>query len=168
MMPVKVFFVKGIGIHNEKIVSFEKALKDAGIEKCNLVYVSSVFPQTCKLIDKAEGLGKLKAGQITFCVMAKNETNKPEQLISAAIGLAVPKNRKHHGYFAEYCFSGKETKDIEKHVGFLAESMLFEATGCKLKPNEIFKTSTCQTAKGNSNYFWTTVIAAAVFISKKT
>lgn len=49
MVPTKVFFTKGVGVHTDKLTSFELALRKAGIEKCNLVYVSAFFLQTAKL-----------------------------------------------------------------------------------------------------------------------
>ena len=42
LVPKKMFFTKGVGTHKEELRSFELALRDAGIEKCNLVYVSSI------------------------------------------------------------------------------------------------------------------------------
>ena len=47
-VPKKVFFTKGVGIHKDKLASFELALRNAGIEKCNLVTVSSILPPNCK------------------------------------------------------------------------------------------------------------------------
>ena len=47
-VPTKVFFTKGVGVHKDKLASFELALRNAGIEKCNLVYVSSILPPYCK------------------------------------------------------------------------------------------------------------------------
>ena len=47
-VPTKVFFTKGVGTHKEKLQSFEKALRDAQIEKYNLVRVSSIFPPTAR------------------------------------------------------------------------------------------------------------------------
>lgn len=32
MIPQKIFFTKGAGAHKDKLVSFEMALRDAGIE----------------------------------------------------------------------------------------------------------------------------------------
>jgi arginine decarboxylase len=40
MVPRKVFLTKGVGVHKDKLASFEMALRNAGIEKCNLVCVS--------------------------------------------------------------------------------------------------------------------------------
>ena len=56
MAPKRIFFTKGVGRHRQKLASFEAALRDAGIEKFNLVYVSSIFPPSCKIITKEEGL----------------------------------------------------------------------------------------------------------------
>ncbi|HEX3001150.1 MAG TPA: pyruvoyl-dependent arginine decarboxylase [Methanoregula sp.] len=43
-VPKEIFFTKGVGVHKDRLASFELALRKAGIEKCNLVYVSSIFP----------------------------------------------------------------------------------------------------------------------------
>jgi len=45
-VPSMVFFTKGVGVHRDRLASFELALRKAGIEKFNLVYVSSIFPPT--------------------------------------------------------------------------------------------------------------------------
>ena len=54
MVPTKVFLTKGVGVQKDRLASFEAALRDAGIEKCNLVYVSSILPPNCKIISKEE------------------------------------------------------------------------------------------------------------------
>src|SRR5512136_173811 len=101
MVPAKIFFTRGVGIHKDKLASFELALRKAGIEKFNLVYVSSIFPPLCKQVPVEEGLRLLQPGEITYCVMAKNDTNEPNRLISAAIGLALPKDVQEYGYLSE-------------------------------------------------------------------
>jgi len=58
-VPKKIFFTKGVGTHRDELHSFERALRDAGIEKCNLVQVSSIFPPGCKSISKIQGLKEL-------------------------------------------------------------------------------------------------------------
>lgn len=84
-IPTKIFFTKGVGVHRDKLASFELALRDAGIEKCNLVHVSSIFPPNCRIISKEEGLKLLQAGQIIYCVIARNETDEPNRLIASSI-----------------------------------------------------------------------------------
>ena len=44
-----------MGRHKEKLASFEMALRAAGIEKYNLVKVSSITPPNCKIITKESG-----------------------------------------------------------------------------------------------------------------
>ena len=66
LVAKRMFFTKGVGYHINKLQSFELALRQAGIEKCNLVMVSSIFPPDCNIISKEEGIKALKAGQITF------------------------------------------------------------------------------------------------------
>lgn len=50
MIPEEMFFTKGVGIHKEKLQSFELALRSAGISQTNIVTVSSIFPPKCKII----------------------------------------------------------------------------------------------------------------------
>ena len=51
-----------MGTHKEKLQSFEKALRDAQIEKYNLVRVSSIFPPNCKVLTRAKGNSLLRPG----------------------------------------------------------------------------------------------------------
>ena len=58
MIPAKAFLVRGKGVHEDELVSFELALRDAGIEKYNLIEISSILPPGCRMISKEEGLKK--------------------------------------------------------------------------------------------------------------
>ena len=60
LVAKKIFLTKGVGIHKDKLSSFELALRDAGIEKFNLVTVSSILPPNCEVIPKAKGLTLLE------------------------------------------------------------------------------------------------------------
>ncbi|MEM2110755.1 MAG: arginine decarboxylase, pyruvoyl-dependent [Candidatus Bathyarchaeia archaeon] len=177
-VPTKLFFTKGVGVHKDKLASFELALRNAGIQICNIVNVSSIFPPGCKIISKEEGLSVLKAGQITFVVLAKNETNEPNQLISAAIGFALPNDNKEYGYLSEYHSFGETDEKAGEYAEDLAATMLASTLGIEFDPEtawnerkqvyeasgKIFKTShICQSAVGKDG-LWTTVIAAAVFL----
>ena len=81
LVPKKVFFVSGKGYHKTKLASFEQALRDAGIEKYNLVSVSSILPPYCIEVQKEVGLKELSPGQIIYCVLARKESNKYKMLI---------------------------------------------------------------------------------------
>lgn len=180
MVPKGVFFTKGVGVHKDRLSSFEVALRSAGIEKCNLVYVSSILPPDVKIFPKAKGLSRLKAGQITFCVMSRNETNEPNRLISAAVGIAMPKERtKFYGYLSEHHAFGETARISGDYAEDLAATMLATTMGIPFDINQawderkqvyrasghIFTTKNiCQSAEGNKDGLWTTVITSAVFI----
>ena len=56
MIADKIFLTKGVGVHKEKLTSFEIALRNAGIAPFNLVYVSSIYPPRCKHVAREKGL----------------------------------------------------------------------------------------------------------------
>jgi arginine decarboxylase len=179
MVPTKMFFTKGVGVHKNKLQAFELALRNAGIEKCNLVYVSSILPPECKIICKEEGVTQLKAGQITFCVMARVETNEPNRLICASVGVAVPKDSSNYGYLSEHHTYGETAKKAGEYAEDLAASMLATTLGIEFNSDtawdereQVYKasgqilrtTNMTQSAEGNKDGLWTTVIAAAVLL----
>ena len=90
LVPKKMFFTKGVGTHTAELRSFEAALRDAGVEKCNLVRVSSILPPDCKIISRNEGLKEIVPGMIAFVVLARCSSNEPHRLIAASIGCAHP------------------------------------------------------------------------------
>jgi arginine decarboxylase len=179
MVPKKVFFTKGVGIHKHELQSFELALRDAQIEQCNLVKVSSIIPPNCKILTKKKGASFLKPGQITYCVMSRNKTNEPNRLIGASIGVAIPKEKESYGYISEHHGFGETNKISSDHAEDLAATMLATTLGLDFNPDKawderkqeykmsgrIVRTqSITQTARADKNGLWTTVLAAAVFL----
>lgn len=180
LIPKALFFTKGVGYHKNKLQSFELALRDADIEICNLVTVSSIFPPECKIIDRKKGVKQLKAGQITFVIMARESTCEPGRLVSAAIGLARPRNKKQYGYISEHHAFGETAKKSEDFAEDLAATMLASTLGIELDPEiawdnrkreykvdqkrQFVSRSIAQSARGHKNGLWTTVVAAAVLI----
>jgi len=98
----KNIFTKGVGTHKDELHSFERALRDAGIEKCNLVQVSSIFPPGCKVISKTQGLREIIPGCITYCVLSRCCTNEPKRLLAASVGCAIPADKSSYGYISEH------------------------------------------------------------------
>lgn len=181
MVPKKVFFTKGVGKHKHELQSFELALRDAGIEKCNLVNVSSIVPPNCKIISRQKGVSLLEPGQITYCVMSRNSTTEPDRLLGASIGVATPKDRKTYGYISEHHSYGEPNKTLGDHAEDLAATMLAMTLGLEFDPDKawderkqeykmsgrIVRTqNVTQTSKGDKNKLWTTVIAVAVFLEE--
>jgi arginine decarboxylase len=180
LVPKNMFFTKGVGCHRNKLQSFEAALRNAGVEKCNLVTVSSIFPPECTIIPREKGVSLLKPGQITFVVMARESTNEPNRFIAAAIGLARPKNRVEYGYISEHHGYGETMRKAADFAEDLAATMLASTLGIELDPNaawderkQVYKVdqknqfvsrSIAQSAKGHKDGLWTTVVALAVMI----
>lgn len=179
MVPKEVFFTSGVGRHHHKLQSFELALRDAGIEICNLVTVSSIFPPNCKIISKSAGLKKLRPGAITYCVMARTETNEPNRLCASGVGMAVPANGHEYGYISEYHGHGLGKKACADLVEDMAATMLATTLGVEFDPDkayderkEIYRMSgkiiktraEVKTAEGDMKGLWTTVVSAAMFI----
>src|SRR5262245_19521266 len=75
-IPKRVFLTRGVGTHRHQLSACEYALRDADIEQQNLVSVSSILPAHCELIPREVGIAALSPGEITFCVLARAETNE--------------------------------------------------------------------------------------------
>lgn len=178
--PTKIFFTKGVGRHKDYLQSFEMALRMAGIEKCNLVSVSSIFPAGCKRLSKEEGIKLLEPGSITFCVMARNSTNEANRLIASCIGVALPKDAAaQYGYISEHHPFGESEKVAGDYAEDIAAQMLATTIGIDFDPQtawdereqqykasgQIYKTfNITQSAEGDKAGLWTTTIAAAVML----
>lgn len=178
-VPKNLFFTKGVGRHKEYLASFELALRDAKIEKFNLVSVSSIYPIGCKKITVEKGLEQLVPGQIVHAVMARNATNEPNRLIASSIGVALPKDKSMYGYLSEHHPFGQPEKVAGDYAEDLAASMLATTLGIDFNPDEawnekeqVFKMSgeivntfnITQSARGEKNGLWTTTVAAAILL----
>jgi len=155
LLPKKVFFTSGVGKHRDALVSFELALRDAGIEKFNLVPVSSIYPPGCEMITKEEGLKELYPGQIVFCVMSRFTSCEKGKKIFASVGAAIPDMPTLNGYLTEYhgyC-NGEEGKHAEEMAAYMLR------TAFDIEPGRTLNvTATAEVDE------YTTVIAAAVFV----
>lgn len=177
-VPTKAFLTRGIGRHKTKLQSFELALRDARIEKLNLVYVSSILPPQCEIIPPEEGVKLLNPGQVTFCVMARNSTDEKGRLVGSAVGMAFPADKEHYGYISEHTAFGSEEREIGDFAEDLASTMLATTLGIEFNPDLDYderrqtylmsgrivdSTSMACVTKGESG-LWTTALAAAVML----
>ncbi len=178
-VPQRVFLTKGVGKHKAKLSSFESALRDAKIARYNLVRVSSIFPPGCRLVPRKTGLRELDDGQIAYCVIAEAAVNEPHRLIAASIGIAMPREKGHYGYLSEHHSYGETERTAGDFAEDLAAGMLATIMGVpfdaeknwdekkrlfRVRGAAIRTTETTQSAVGDKNGLWTTVVAAAVFI----
>jgi arginine decarboxylase len=178
-LPKKIFFTKGVGKSKEYLTSFELALRSAHIEMCNLVTVSSIYPVNCKRVTVEEGLKEIQPGQIIHAVMARNSTCEPNRMIAASIGVALPTDKNAYGYLSEHHPYGQTAKVSGEYAEDLAATMLATTLGIEFDPDkdwnereDVYKMSgkivksfnITQSAMGDKNRLWTTVLAAAILL----
>lgn len=178
-VPRYMFFTKGVGNAREKLASFENALRSARIAHLNLVQVSSIFPPYCRILDLDKALSYLEAGEITHCVLAREQIKEPGRRIVASIGLALPAETGQYGYISEHHGFGQTEFEAGEYSEDLAASMLANTLGIEFDPDkdyderrEVYRMSGkivesqhfTQGALGAEGGMWTTVVAAAVFV----
>src|ERR1700681_2756451 len=177
-IPKRVFLTRGVGVHRQQLSAFEYALRDADIEQQNLVSVSSILPAHCELIARMGGVAMHSPGEITFCVVARSETNEAGRRIAAGIGLARPKDPAHYGYISEHHAYGMSEAAMRDYVEDLAATMLPSTLGIEFNPDAAWderkrvyelsdlivdSLSITSSAEGAPNGDWTCAVAAAVF-----
>jgi arginine decarboxylase len=177
-VPKEMFLTKGVGKHREKLTSFELALRSAGIAACNLVRVSSIFPPNCRILSRGAGMKLLEPGQVTFVVMSEAATREPHRLIAATVGVAIPRDRDVYGYLSEHHSFGQTDSKAGDYAEDLAASMLATILGVDFDANTsyderkdmwrmsdkiVITRNVTQSAIGDREGLWTSVVAAAVF-----
>jgi len=179
LVAKKLFLTKGKGIHEDRLTSFEYALRDAGIAGTNLVLISSIFPPKAKLISRKEGLKQISPGQILFTIYSKNQTNEPHRMCAASVGIAQPKDTDRYGYLSEYESFGQNETQAGEYAEDIAAQMLASSLGIPFDVDKawnekrqqwsisgkIYKTQNMtQSTRGDKDGKWTTVFAAAVLL----
>ena len=177
LVPKKIFFTTGVGVHKEKLTSFEMALRDADIAAHNLVRISSIFPPHCEIVPRPEGIKLLRPGQVVFCVLSEASTNEPSRRVGATIGVAMPADRSQYGYISEHHAFGQSEKVMGDYAEDLAAQMLATVLGAEFNPDEAWDERKEQwrlsglvvdsinhtvVAEAPEDGQWVTVVAAAV------
>jgi arginine decarboxylase len=178
LVPTKVFLTKGVGQHKYQLKSFEQALRKAGVAQLNLVTVSSILPPKCKIISREKGVKLLTPGAISFCVMARSDTDEHGRLVASSVGVAVPRDGDKWGYLSEVHGHGMNSQQAGDMAEDLAAGMLGTTLGMEFDPDKAWSekeqaykssglfiktTNITQTAKGQEG-LWTTTVALAMFL----
>lgn len=177
-VPKKAFFTHGLGVHREKLTSFEMALRDARIARFNLVRVSSIFPPGCEIVSRDEGAEALRPGQVVFCVLSEASTSEPSRRVGSSVGVAIPSDRERYGYISEHHAFGQPGEAMGDYAEDLAASMLATVLGVPFDPDEAWDERREQwklsghvvdtqnhtiVAEGREDGRWVTTVSAAVF-----
>lgn len=106
-------------------------------------------------------------------------TNELYRLIAASIGVAIPSDKHQFGYLSEFHDYGKNDSIAGDYIEDLAAQMLATTIGVpfdfdkdydsrkeiyKMSGKIVYTTNIAQSAIGDKNGLWTTVLAAAILI----
>jgi len=176
-VPKKIFFTKGVGTHKDELHSFERALRDAGIEKCNLVQYPAYFrPAVNDLQDT--GVKRVNTRRHYLLCFEPLCTNEPKRLLAASVGVQFPPTNHLMVISVNIMLTAQNEKQAGDYAEDLAAAMLASTLGIDFdldeswdEKKEIFKISskivrtlnvTQSTICKDNKY--TTVIALAVFV----
>lgn len=159
IVPSRVFYTSGMGRHEHKLMSFELALRDAGVHMLNLVGVSSVLPPRCTFISMDEGLRGLEPGEVTFCVLSVSSSCKSSENVFACVACAHPADENTHGYFAEHHSHEEEDEGLVM-TRRIASQMYKSLNG--REPSRLTHVHRAGKVKRDGEYL--TVVAMAVFV----
>jgi len=124
-------------------------------------------------------LNLLSPGQVIHVVLSEVADNEPHRLLAAAVGIAIPRDPSQFGYLSEHHNFGQIAQTAGDYAEDLAAQMLATIIGVEFNPDqsyderqEIWKISgkfvkthnVTQTAVGDKNGLWTTVLAAAILL----
>ena len=111
--------------------------------------------------------------------MSDNATDEPHRLLAASVGVAIPANPSHYGYLSEHHSFGETEQKSGDYAEDMAAMMLATILGVDFDPNasyderkDIWRVSdkivttrnVTQSAIGDRDGLWTSVVAAAVFV----
>jgi arginine decarboxylase len=112
-----------------------------------------------------------------YVVLARNSTSEPHRLLASSIGVAIPSRIEEYGYLSEHHSFGQTEEAAGDYSEDLAATMLAAAMGLTFdletvwdEREQIFKasgrmiktTNVTQSAIGDKDSQWTSVVAAAV------
>lgn len=164
-IPKYAFFISGTGGHADRLQAFDQALLAAGPLAHNLVTVSSIMPAACEIISPEEGFKKLTPGQITFCVMARQDTNTPNEHASAAVGVVKTEDPTKFGYISEY-HGDAEGEDAAREIAVRLAVEMYErkinASVQDLAMERMEATATSIKQPGDAT--WVSAVAICIFV----
>ncbi len=112
--------------------AFDNALLAAGIGNINLVKISSIVPPDVDIVD----LPRIKPGALIPTAYAWMTGSVPGELISAAVGYALPEDRTRPGVIMEYHAKGTRAEAERMTRQMLEEA--FRVRGQTIREAKVF------------------------------
>jgi len=123
----KVAATSGSAEGSTPLNAFDNALLAAGIGNINLVKISSIIPPAVDVVH----LPPIKPGAIVPTAYAAVTSEVPGEVVTAAVGWALPENRSRPGVIME--FHDKATRDEAERIviRMLEEALRVRGEGCR-------------------------------------
>ena len=124
--PTRFFISCGAGEGSTPLTAFDAALIQADIGRYNLVKVTSVVPPGAMESKTIE----VPSGTPIPTAFANIHSVQPDEIISAAVSVAIPADKNNHGLIMEYTARGNK-QTTEEIVRKMAEEGM-EMRGFKI------------------------------------
>lgn len=98
----------GVGFSEHRLVSFDKALLDAGIGNYNLVRLSSILPAHCEKFTAYEMREQIKEGSLLPTAYSTISSDNVNERIVSTIGIGFPKDKDKVGVIMEFSAVGMQ------------------------------------------------------------
>lgn len=138
----KYILNSSIGYGKSELTSFDNALLNCKIANYNLVKVSSILPARSKKVEEVD----IPKGSVIFTAYASLSSNKKGQLMSAAVGVGLPKEKEKIGVIMEcsgFCTRQKTEEKLKTMIkeamhnrGYEIEDIVFKSTEATVSTNE--------------------------------
>ncbi len=111
--PPTIYSVKAASAEGfSELNAFDVALLKSGVGNTNLVKMSSILPPNCLRVEDI----KLPPGDLVPVAYAAITSSKKGEIISAAVAIAIPKDKTKNGLIMEYEDRGVSKEEAEQHV----------------------------------------------------
>jgi len=118
-IPQKFFLVAGVGDGTTPLTAFDRALLASGIGNTNLIKVSSILPPGAVQIEAPA----IPPGSLLPVAYASVTSDIPNELICAAVAVALPQDKTLPGIIMEYSARGHR-EDAEQTAKIMVEKAM--------------------------------------------
>jgi arginine decarboxylase len=126
-VPKNYYLVRGCAEGFTKLNAFDSALINAGVGNTNLVRMSSILPPRCERIAPV----KLPQGALVPVAYSAAESDRPGEVITAAVAIAYSTDEDHCGLIMEYHEAAPKDVVEEKVCRMAEEGMHFRGQAIK-------------------------------------
>lgn len=159
-----ILLTTGKGVGKTPIAAFDTALKDAGVQNYNLIYLSSVIPPKSKIKFEKLPENPKEWGNRLYIVKAEMRSRQSGKYIGAALGWVQWEDGR--GIFVEHEETGETKEAVEANLKAEVEKSLTHMCRTRGVPidKKKFHTKICTTKVTDLP---ASVIVVAVYKSEK-